>query len=467
MAGSEEKAKLLGSNLQNEFTLYPVRWWILLQVSFVSFNQSLFWITFSPIYGPSKEYFGVSTSIVTWWLNIGVVAAMLFFPISVKLMERQGSIKTVIVLSGVLQAIGMCARLLTMIHPTSTWATVVIFFAQILIGVVGPLVMSIPPLVSAQWFGEHERPFATAISTLANSTGSAFGFIMSSYLAAKADQMPTLLYTHAGIAVANLVMILMYFPAAPRTPPSAVALEYAQGKRGSSSSSSTQSKDETLFAVLQNPSFMILGLSGGMLAGVFNAWSGSFDDILHPLNPKRFTQTLNSWLGFGCTIAAIAGGTILGRLTDIDFFFRNMKGSLTLMATITSIIMTYFTLALPSTISSKPLLPSTFYVTCALIVTSAFFLGGVFPIMYELAAELTYPAPESTAANVIVLIINIAAFIFLFTLDTLNKLKALNLVMTGTAVLGIVLFLAVKPVYRRRAAEHKNQLARESIQAVA
>ena len=33
----------------------PIRWWVLWQVSFLSFNQSLFWITFSPIADPTMK----------------------------------------------------------------------------------------------------------------------------------------------------------------------------------------------------------------------------------------------------------------------------------------------------------------------------------------------------------------------------------------------------------------------------
>jgi hypothetical protein len=48
-------------------------------------------------------------------------------------------------------------------------------------------------------------------------------------------------------------------------------------------------------------------------------------------------------------------------------------------------------------------------------------LGGVIPLMYELGAEMTYPIPESTQANVIVMILNVGAFIFLFAAGPLLK----------------------------------------------
>jgi MFS family permease len=89
--------------------------------------------------------------------------------------------------------------------------------------VAGPLVMAAPPLLSAQWFPDRERTTATAIASLANNFGSAGGFLLGPLLVKEAADLPKLLYAHAALAGANLLLILAYFPTKPSEPPSAAA----------------------------------------------------------------------------------------------------------------------------------------------------------------------------------------------------------------------------------------------------
>jgi hypothetical protein len=53
-ANQSELAPLLGAS---GFRLYRRRWWILVVFSFFSMFQSMIWITFSPIAGPTKQLY--------------------------------------------------------------------------------------------------------------------------------------------------------------------------------------------------------------------------------------------------------------------------------------------------------------------------------------------------------------------------------------------------------------------------
>jgi hypothetical protein len=48
--------------------LYSVRWYLLALYCIVSCNQSLIWITFSPIADKSKTYFNVTNETINLWL---------------------------------------------------------------------------------------------------------------------------------------------------------------------------------------------------------------------------------------------------------------------------------------------------------------------------------------------------------------------------------------------------------------
>lgn len=49
--------------------VYWSRWWVLFLFAFLAFNQSLIWITFSPITDITKAYYGISESSVDLMLN--------------------------------------------------------------------------------------------------------------------------------------------------------------------------------------------------------------------------------------------------------------------------------------------------------------------------------------------------------------------------------------------------------------
>lgn len=447
----------------------PIRWWVLWQVSFLSFNQSLFWITFSPIAEPTMKYYAVDNGTVLWWLNVGVVAAIVFFPLSVKLMESGSGVKRISVLSAALQAGAMISRLFAVWagQPTAKWSIVVVYVAQFTVGAVGPLVMAVPPLLSAQWFPPKERATATAIASLANNFGSAVGFILGIYTVVRPSQIPRLLYIHAGLAALNLVMILAHFPAKPAIPPSAAAGEQSSqsehsgdhdGDKNGSGTAAGLRGCSGILKVVTNPWLMLVAIGGGTINGVFNVWSASLVQLLQPMNytsssGHTFDQNTCGWLGFGATLALIVGGVITGAVADLPPFNRRMKETVVTLTALTAAMMVYFTLALPNAAVHKKIFPSSFASICVLITLSAFVLGGSIPLMYELGAEMTYPVPASTSSNVIVLILNIGAFIFLFIANPLLDSEAMNLVISGVALLAVLLLSITKVDYRRQAAE--------------
>eukprot|EP00040_Diaphanoeca_grandis_P020717 m.110137 g.110137 ORF g.110137 m.110137 type:complete len:462 (+) comp28015_c0_seq1:162-1547(+) len=441
---------------QTKPRVYAVRFWILFQVSLLSFNQSLFWISFSPIGDNAEAFYKVPDSTITWWMNIGVVGGIVgFFPATKYLASNNVGLKGVIVTCAIAQAVAMIARLVPYWigqHQSMAGITT-IYVAQAIIGFVGPAVMAAPPLVSAQWFSERERTRSTAVCCLSNNFGSAIGFLLGPSLVHVAKEVPLLLYTHAAIATANLLLILAYFPARPKTPPSLTADTANRVEAGSSG----------IFDVLCNFNFMLIAIGGGVINGVFNVWSGSFDQILPPLGGK-YTQTTCGWLGFACTIAVIFGGLVIGQLADLPFF-RRRKHHL-LMATMlsTTMLMVLFAVSLPTIFSEHPLVKLPFGVVFTLVVFAGLTLGATIPLIFELSAEVTFPAPESTSGNVIVLILNIGAFVYLLITPQLLSKRVLNIVISACAVVGVVLFCFASVKYKRMDCESQQQHNNKRIQ---
>ena len=64
-----------------------------------------------------------------------------------------------------------------------------------------------------------------------------------------------------------------------------------------------------------------------------------------------------------------------------------------------------------------------------------------------------YPTPESTSSNVIVLILNAGAFVFLYATGPLLTKNVMNITIAGIALIAVGLLAITKPAYRRRVAE--------------
>ena len=292
-----------------------------------------------------------------------------------------------------------------------------------------------------------------------------------------------MLYIHAGLAVANLLMVVAYLPARPPTPPSTAAL--LKNEMEDRNTATSQASMGGIGAIVKNGNFWLVAASGGVLNGVFNGWSGSFDQILPPLSPQ-YTQNACGWLGFGATMAVIVGGVLVSQLVDRPPWNRQMKKLLVIFSVVTTGCMTYVTFALPTAFSATPLLPSNFNAVSALIIVASITIGAGLPLLFEMCAELTYPGAmeyplqnafqllycdcrnacprcslnctwtllcraasgpltimgallppvlavsESTSANVIVLILNVGTLVFLGATPPLLEKRALNIVILGT-----------------------------------
>ena len=88
-----------------------------------------------------------------------------------------------------------------------------------------------------------------------------------------------------------------------------------------------------------------IAVAGGTINGVFNSWSGSFDQILQNVS-GRWTQSMCGWLGFASTVAFIVGGLVVGPVADTAPWNRRMHGLMLTLATLTAGLMALFTIAM-------------------------------------------------------------------------------------------------------------------------
>merc|ERR1712032_1542845 len=124
-----------------------------------------------------------------------------------------------------------------------------------------------------------------------------------------------------------------------------------------------------------------------------------------------------------------------------------------------------FCFSTPIASMEKSLLtPNRFVLTGALLLAS-FCAGGVFPLFYEMMAEITYPADESVAGGVLSLFCNAGGLVILFMLP-LAPAGYDSIIMGVVVLAGTVLFLFVRVDYKRSRADFDAKSQRTGMKAM-
>lgn len=447
LAGSHPYAPV-GSGEGEEEVEYQVtawRWWVLFVFSFASFLQSLVWFTFSSVPKVAKGYYpGVDDATIDLLLNWGTIIYIPVLPYVSWLQTRRNGLliafwqgNALIFLATVIRTIPCWAPAHLRGNFYMQWT---LHVGQILNAAAGPIVFAVCSKLSAVWFPDHQRATATALAYTSNALGTAVGYILGPGLAPTVDQMPTLLYVQIGLASLPILGGLIYYRERPKHPPSAVALAHREGRY-----------EESFFkgvrGALLNVSFLLCITACGVQAGVTSGWQGVLPQALEDLD---YTESESGWLGFGNSIAGIAGGVLFGPVTDI-FFKRRSKLLLLLLFGLSTSGFAWFTLSLPTPFGGA-LIPSTFWTLMTALGIAGLFQGGIGPALFELSAELLYPIPEATSGGLLSLLMNMATLVFLFV-SPLIKTTWFNLIVTSTLLFCGVLVVLMRERYRRWEAE--------------
>lgn len=455
----------------NGYTLYKRRYYILFIYSLLSFNQSLFWLTFSPIQEYAQDYYNIDAAEVYLLLNWGPIIFIPALPFTFYLCDLPGGLRKVVLASSSFCAIGMLLRVVVnLIHPLFPYSIYFLHAAQIFNAMSGPLVMSTVSQVSLIWFGVNERTKATAIAVFSNYLGSSFGFLLMPALVTKPSEVPNILYTHAVMAVVAFLLTVSYFPEYPPTPPSRAAELQLQSLQSNAVASDSlditlpkrPSLKSALFLVashfwtcVTHPSFLMLSLSGGVLNGVFGTWTAIFSQIL------PFTTTQTGWLGFVCQIASIVGGILMGAVADTKSFSHRHKFLLVTSMCATVLCFVWFLLSISTWLFPKPPFPSSFWPIALSLTCCGFTLGLSNPVYYELGAEITFPVPEAYSAGVITLWNNLGSLVFVFCAALINPdtlATLMNILMFLTVIISTIILLPVQENYLRRAKDESLSL---------
>lgn len=403
----------------NEIRVYKRRWYVLILFSLLAFTQGSFWITWGPIAASSEYAFGWSDADIALYANWGPIAFIVTALVMSWIVDVKG-LRWACVLAAFLVAASGGIRCITDKPPYVKWTANI---AQILNGIAGPVCFGVAPVLSSIWFPTDQRTTATALSVQISGLSGAVQFLLGPYLVpdpgvhnnssmvnesldglvTKAaynetgDRIPAIrndimnyMYIQAGWSGFILILILVYFPAKPPTPPTKSAsmdrIDYKQG----------------LKCLLRHKKFWIICITYSLCTGVFECWQNVFDTIL---KPHDISQEEVGWISFYSILSGCVAGVFVAKLADC--FSKHIRFFLIVeyIGSVACVLWFIFTIT--------GVLPDSTASLYSSVILASTLIATVTPLYFEMACEATYPIAEGTTNLALTFMNNIVGFIFL------------------------------------------------------
>jgi MFS transporter, FLVCR family, MFS-domain-containing protein 7 len=448
------------------YTLSPKRWLLLFLFGISSLLSAFIWIQLAPIYLVAQTTFAATAEQVNFVSLVFLIGYLPASVLSMVLMEHFG-LKTNLLVGFALDF--LCAGVkwgsMLMISSDSTAeqrqkAYAVMLFGQCLGSAGQPLLLNLSSRVSADFFGDHERDFATIALTMINVLGQMLGSLLPPYLIDnESDLRAMFLGTFIPTAIILVVSIFTLSDRPPSPPSASAAAQWAQRDaivaQRKAAPPGSHSWFDPLKAVWRDTRMLLRDRNFALLLGGFSMGTGAAWALLtvqgQIIQPCGYNDTVagnsaTSLLAVGI-VASFAVGPLMRRFKRYALFQK--------LVTIGSFLAVLFALAV-----NKPNSEALIYVAwccCGLM------LQPLLPISLEHAAELTYPLSADSSAALLLTSANLFGMALILGL---GKLLALPVSANCTSVVtpaaglilafmlvGVVVTLPIRPVLKRQIAE--------------
>ena len=221
------------SNTNIQFKVYSSRWLMLALFCFINASNSLIWVTFASISNLTEIYIGGSVGNIIAVNTLALVFSIFYLPGSIlcAYLNNAYNIKLTLIVGGILTVFGTFLRLIAGlcrndINSNSVYTLFII--GQILSALAQPIFVNVCAYIASLWFAVKQRDIATTIGSMANPVGNAIGQILPAVFVYQDDQghiqgMSELLGTELAINGFALLLLVLFFQAAPPDAPSASA----------------------------------------------------------------------------------------------------------------------------------------------------------------------------------------------------------------------------------------------------
>jgi MFS family permease len=290
-----------------------------------------------------------------------------------------------------------------------------VLFSTIGLAVAQPFILNSITSLSAKWFPLEQRATAAGMAVMAQFIGIVIGMAATPFLAIKFG-IPGMLKIYGVVTVAGAICFFLFIKPAPPKPPGEIP-------------------ERTLFLegvkhIFKIRVMVILITIFFIGLGVFNAITTWIEQMIAP---RGFNIVQAGTLGAVLMVSGIVGCFIVPPLSDK---YRKRK--------LFIIICIIF--------SAPGLIGLTYANSYWLLLISGvvlgFFLLSAAPVIFQYAAEVSYPSPEATSQGVLMLSGQIAGIIFIFAMDYFRtesgSMTPFLIVLIGLSLLNILLSLILK-----------------------
>ncbi|KAF7397637.1 hypothetical protein HZH68_008859 [Vespula germanica] len=288
------------------------------------------------------------------------------------------------------------------VSPDLFWIT---FIGHTFVAVSQTFVLSVPARLAAVWFGPDQVSSACSIGVFGNQLGIAIGFLFPPILVPNSDDLAVvargfqiMFYIVAAFTSLILVVILLFFKAQPPLPPSPAQAVQREND-------STEDFIQSIKRLFTNVGYLLLLLSYAINVGIFYAISTLLNQIILEYFPGHEEDA--GRIGLTIICAGMLGSVVCGIILDKTHKYK-------------------------------------------------FFMTGYLPVGFELAAELTYPEPEGTAAGLLNAVTQVFGIIFTILYGNLIKLLSnlwANIVLCVALAIGAFLTTIIPNDLRRQNAK--------------
>lgn len=336
-----------------------------------------------------------------------------------------------------------------------------LLLGQVVIALSEQLVIQIPSRLASIWFPDSQVSSCVSICVLGNQLGIALGFLYTQWLLSEAqtsDQMATgfwqLFLSTLIYSITLFILNWILFDEQPKHAPGAARQLQIIYEMDARKMVATKAEELTfrqklsqlvgqIGALFKNRDLMLIAWSFGIGIGRGDTISTLLDQMFKQIFPQG-TQLVVGNVGFLIVATGALGSPIWGRLLDKYRAYKLINLLIALLTTLTLILFAYSLIYVKS-------LPA-IYTTAALF---GFFQTGVFVASFELAVELTYPAPEIITSSLLNILAAFTGPIFIlicsYVVDNYGAL-ATNLLYITTLLIAIICILCSREQLKRQEA---------------
>jgi len=370
--------------MKDDFKVYPYRWVVLAAFMVVTVLIQVQWLTHAPIARAAEVFyqgqFNPNSLINIDFLSMAYMIVFLFVCIPASYIIDTYGIRIGVGIGSILTAV------FSLMKGFGGANFTVVLIAQLGLAVAQPFILNAVTAITVRWFPLRERGTAAGLASLAQYLGIISVMAITPMLVVSSPSEPgygtgidRMLIIYGIISAAGALLALVLIREKPPTPPSKEELVHKKFFDG-------------LQHILKQRDMIILLVLFFIGLGIFNAVSSMVDSISANLG----VNDSDGLIGVLMLAGGVIGAVIIPILSDK---FRKRK--LFLVLGLGGMLPGVLGLSFANVMAGSPEGAYTIALAAAFIL--GFFVMSAGPIGFQYAAEVSFPAPESTSQGLMLL----------------------------------------------------------------